>query len=156
MGATSANAEYDNGKIKIENDLPSSKFLENHQALHWFDKQGNLVAKQGEAISELPVSMTEKVQFNNIGKYRIQSVTLPIIGNDDKQLIGYVRASQSLGEYEGTLHKLDLGLGGGIVVALIISGFGSVWLTRQAMHPIEESFKRLQQFTADASHELRC
>ncbi len=150
-----ANAEYENGKMKIENDLPKQNFLDNHQALYWFDKQGRLVEKQGEGVFDLPVSMTEKVQLNKIGKNRIQSVTLPIIGSDDKQLIGYVRASQSLEEYEETLHKLDLGLGGGIIAALMISSVGSVWLTRQAMQPIEDSFKRLQQFTADASHELR-
>jgi signal transduction histidine kinase len=32
---------------------------------------------------------------------------------------------------------------------------GGIFLTRQAMKPIEKSFDRLQQFTADASHELR-
>ncbi|MHC5932351.1 sensor histidine kinase, partial [Nostoc sp.] len=97
----------------------------------------------------------EGEQINPVGKNRIQSVTLPIINSDDKQFIGYVRASQSLEEFDETLNKLDLGLGGGIVVALIISGAGGVWLTRQAMQPIEESFERLKQFTADASHELR-
>jgi signal transduction histidine kinase len=38
---------------------------------------------------------------------------------------------------------------------LALSGLGGIWLTRQAMQPIEKSFQRLQQFTADASHELR-
>ena len=33
--------------------------------------------------------------------------------------------------------------------------WGSGWLNFQAMQPIEESFQRLRQFTADASHELR-
>jgi two-component system, OmpR family, manganese sensing sensor histidine kinase len=46
-------------------------------------------------------------------------------------------------------------LGGGVVMSLLLSGLGGVWLTRQAMQPIEQSFRRLQQFTADASHELR-
>ena len=40
-------------------------------------------------------------------------------------------------------------------MALILSGVGGIWLTHQAMQPIEKSFRRLQQFTADASHELR-
>jgi two-component system, OmpR family, manganese sensing sensor histidine kinase len=40
-------------------------------------------------------------------------------------------------------------------MALMFSGIGGVWLTRQAMRPIEESFQQLNQFTADASHELR-
>jgi hypothetical protein len=30
-----------------------------------------------------------------------------------------------------------------------------MWLTRQAIKPIEQSFEQLKQFTADASHELR-
>ena len=40
-------------------------------------------------------------------------------------------------------------------MALILSSVGGFWLTRQAVQPIEESFQRLTQFTADASHELR-
>ncbi|RAM49932.1 MAG: sensor histidine kinase [Hapalosiphonaceae cyanobacterium JJU2] len=150
-----ANAELDNGQIKIENDLPQDKLLEKHQGLHWFDTKGNLIGKQGNDVFDLPIPVVEGEQINTIGKNRIQSVTLPIISSDDKQFIGYVRASQSLEEFDETLNKLDLGLSGGIIVALVISGVGGVWLTRQAMQPIEESFERLKQFTADASHELR-
>ncbi|MEA5551848.1 HAMP domain-containing histidine kinase [Anabaena cylindrica UHCC 0172] len=150
-----ANAEFDNGRIKIENDLPQDKLFENHQGLNWFDTKGNLIKKQGRDILSLPVHVTEGQQINTVGKNRIQFVTLPIISSDDKQFIGYVRASQSLEEFDETLNKLDLGLGGGIVVALIISSVGGIWLTRQAMQPIEESFECLKQFTADASHELR-
>jgi len=70
-------------------------------------------------------------------------------------VIGYVRVTQSLEELDETLNKLDLVLGSSIIIALILSGFSGVILTRQAMQPIEESFQRLKQFTADASHELR-
>jgi two-component system, OmpR family, manganese sensing sensor histidine kinase len=41
------------------------------------------------------------------------------------------------------------------VIAVGLSALGSLWLNRQSMRPIEESFARLKQFTADASHELR-
>jgi OmpR-family two-component system manganese-sensing sensor histidine kinase len=58
-------------------------------------------------------------------------------------------------EIEETLQRLDWELGGGVVVALVLSGLGGIWLTRQAMQPIEKSFQRLQPFTSDASHELR-
>ena len=150
-----ANAEYENGRIKLESDFRVQDLNLRRQALQWFDTQGNLVEKQGEDVLKLPLSPTEKVQFQTIGKTSIQSVTLPIIASDDKKMIGYVRASQSLEEFDETLDKLDWGLGGGIIVALVISGVGGVWLTRQAMHPIEESFYILRQFTADASHELR-
>jgi OmpR-family two-component system manganese-sensing sensor histidine kinase len=66
-----------------------------------------------------------------------------------------VRASQSLDGFNRTLQGLDWGLGGGVLMALLLSSVGGVWLTRQAMQPIEQSFQKLQQFTADASHELR-
>lgn len=66
-----------------------------------------------------------------------------------------MRVSQSLDEFDETLQKLDWGLGGGIIITLVLSGIGGILLTRQAMQPIEESFARLKQFTADASHELR-
>ncbi|MEC4853617.1 MAG: ATP-binding protein, partial [Jaaginema sp. PMC 1079.18] len=42
-----------------------------------------------------------------------------------------------------------------VLVGLGVSGVGILWMTRQAMEPIESSFQRLKQFTADASHELR-
>jgi signal transduction histidine kinase len=32
---------------------------------------------------------------------------------------------------------------------------GGLWLTQNAIEPIEKSFRQLKQFTADASHELR-
>ena len=80
---------------------------------------------------------------------------MPIINSDNQRQLGYVRASQSLEELDENLRRLDWGLGSGIVMALILSSIGGVWLTRQAMRPIEESFERLKQFTADASHELR-
>ncbi len=122
------------------------------QALQWFDKQGNPVAQQGKAILNLPVPIDRLIQIQE--NPRFQGVTVPVI-NKENQTIGYIRASQSLEEIDENLQKLNFGLGAGITLALLLSGLGGVWLTRQAMQPIEESFDRLKQFTADASHELR-
>jgi len=86
----------------------------------------------------------------------VQGVTIPVFDVDiSGASVGYVRASQSLDEVEQSLQGLDWGLGGGMVVALVLSGVGGIWVTRQAMQPIEQGFQKLQQFTADASHELR-
>jgi len=148
-----ANAELENGQIKIESDFSISNLKLQNQALQWFNPQGKLVSQQGTDVLTLPFSPDNSVQIQT--QANIRAVTLPIIGSDDHQLVGYVRASQSLEDFKETLHRLDLGLGGGIAIALIFSGIGGIVLTRQAMQPIEESFQRLQQFTADASHELR-
>lgn len=150
-----ANAEFENGVIKIESDFSVKNLLAQDQALQWFNTKGNSIEQQGKNILPLPLSLHESVQQRQVGKTRIQAITLPIISSDERKLIGYVRASQSLEEFDETLHKLDLGLSGGIAIALLFSSIGGILLTRQAMQPIDESFQRLKQFTADASHELR-
>ncbi len=146
--------ELENGRLGFQSDFPVQSLVDRDQALEWFDPQGKLVGKQGHYRLALPFSGQETVQ-TQVGKPRIRGVTLPVIGSDSGRLMGYVRASQSLEESDENLRKLDLGLGGGIIVALLLSGLGGAILTRQAMQPIKQSFERLKQFTSDASHELR-
>jgi signal transduction histidine kinase len=149
-----ANVEFEKGHLTVESDFRPQDLITRHQALQWFDIQGNLITQQGETVLTLPLLPSKMVQIQT-DKVPIQAVTIPIIGSENNQLVGYVRVSQSLEEFEETLEKLDWGLGGGIIITLVLSGVGGILLTRQAMQPIEESFQRLKQFTADASHELR-
>lgn len=149
-----ASTEFYNGQLTIESDFFIPNLIARDRALQWFDLEGRLVATRGKQFLTLPFSVRETVQIQN-GKNRFIAVSLPIVDNDDRQLVGYIRVSQSLEEFDETLNKLDWGLAGGVFCALVLSGIGGVWLTRQAMQPIEESFQRLKQFTADASHELR-
>jgi signal transduction histidine kinase len=149
-----ASAEWENDKLKIENDFRNQELLNKNQSLQWLNTQGKLLYQQGKNLINLPVSKDNFRQVQE-GNSKIQTVTLPIIDRDDNKLIGYLRVSQSLEELDETLEKLDWGLGGGIVVALVLSGVGGIILTNQAMTPIEDSFQRLKQFTADASHEFR-
>jgi two-component system, OmpR family, manganese sensing sensor histidine kinase len=147
-----ANVEVESGQLqKIDSDFQVEDLNSRHQGLQWFDLQGQETFRQGNVMS-LPVSVDQRVQSDR----HIQGVTLPVYDIDASgKLVGYVRASQSLDGFERTLQGLDWGLGGGVLTALLLSGMGGVWLTRQAMQPIEQSFQKLQQFTADASHELR-
>ncbi len=105
-----------------------------------------LIKNITEAIGE---KLTEEIAEEQTEKIA------EVIGEDEAELIGYVRVSQSLSELDNTLRRLDYGLGSGMAISLLLSGLGSLWLTRRAMQPIEASFERLKQFTADASHELR-
>jgi two-component system, OmpR family, manganese sensing sensor histidine kinase len=146
--------ELENGHLGFQNDFPVQSLIDRSQALEWFDPQGQSVGKQGRHRLTLPFVDKKTVQTQD-GTPRIRGVMLPVISSDSGRLMGYVRASQSLEEFDETLGKLDWGLGGGIVIALLLSGAGGAILTRQAMQPIEQSFERLKQFTADASHELR-
>ena len=149
-----ANTEFDKQHLKIGEDFSLQALSVRHQAIQWFDPQGHLVFQKGTVVLSLPLSLEDSTQMQP-GKPRLQGVTVPILDGEEKRLLGYVRVSQSLAENDENLHKLDVGLAGGIVMALLLSGIGGIWLTRLAMQPIEQSMQRLKQFTADASHELR-
>jgi signal transduction histidine kinase len=153
QGASSS-LELEQEQLKFKNDFPMQTLLEQNQSLEWFDHQGHSIARQGHYTLNLPFVGKNALQIQ-VGSPRIQGITIPVINNDNGQLIGYVRASQSLEEYDEALRHLDWGMLGGIAIALGLSGIGGILLTRQAMQPIERSFTQLKQFTADASHELR-
>ena len=149
-----ANVEFEKGRLTVESDFRPQDLIAYHQGLQWFDTQGNLITQQGKTVLTLPFLPNKMVQIQT-GEVPIQVVTVPILASDNGELVGYVRVSQSLEEFDETLQKLDWVLGGGIIITLVLSGIGGILLTRQAMQPIEESFQKLKQFTADASHELR-
>ncbi len=153
---TAANAEFDKGYLESETEFPPQQLERTQQAFQWFDTQGKLIKQQGSRryISTLPLE-ADQTTHAQIDGVKLQVVTLPIFKSNSSQLIGYLRVSQSLEEVNETIARLDTGLTVGAVVAFVLSSLGSGWLNLQAMQPIEESFKRLRQFTADASHELR-
>jgi len=147
-----ANVEVQSGQIQVDSDFRVQDLNLRHQGLQWFDRQGQEVFRQGNTVMSLPFSLDQRMQRDR----HVQGVTIPVFDVDiSGASVGYVRASQSLDEVEQSLQGLDWGLGGGMVVALVLSGVGGIWVTRQAMQPIEQGFQKLQQFTADASHELR-
>lgn len=150
-----SSAEFDKDHLQVENDFPVKELINHHQALQWFDVQGHLVLQHGQCVLTLPLTQGKKVQDETINNIHLRGVTLPVIDSEHEDIIGYVRASESLEEFDETLRHLDWGLGSGVVLTLALSCVGGVWLTRKAMQPIEQSFLRLKQFTADASHELR-
>jgi two-component system, OmpR family, manganese sensing sensor histidine kinase len=153
-----ANTEFDQkqGRIKVGRGFSTQELIVRNRAIQWFDSQEHLITQRGKEVLSLPLpALTDDLIQFQASQPRIQSITLPIWSSQERQPVGYVRVSQSLAEHDERLQKLDWGLGGGILMALILSSVGGIWLTRQAMQPIEESFQRLKQFTADASHELR-
>jgi two-component system, OmpR family, manganese sensing sensor histidine kinase len=149
-----ANTEFDESHLKLGEDFSLQDLSMRHRAIQWFDPQGHLVTQKGTVVVSLPLSLEDSTQIQP-GKPRLESVTLPILDGEEKRFLGYVRVSQSLEESDENLQKLDVGLTGGIVMALLLSSVGGLWLTQLAMQPIEQSVQRLKQFTADASHELR-
>lgn len=155
LGQTvAASSGFKNGRIQVADNLSVQGLDVRRQSLQWIDIQGNTVYIQGNRTLSLPAAIRESIQIQP-SKPALISVNIPIVDTYTRSLVGYLRVSQSLEELNETFRQLDLGLVGGATIALILVSLGGIFLTRQAMQPIEQSFERLQQFTADASHELR-
>ncbi|RMF22521.1 MAG: sensor histidine kinase [Cyanobacteria bacterium J083] len=134
-------------------DIPWQHLRQPNQGIEWFDAQKRLVGNVGTLFNQLPP--IPGWQFGLGGK--IRSVTLPAYSenNGNKQLEGYIRASQVTDEIEAILARLRWGLGIGGIGVISLTGLGGIWLTRKSLKPVEQSFEQLKQFTANAAHELR-
>ena len=134
-------------------DIPWQNLRQPDQGVEWFDAQKRLVGNAGTLLDDLPPQ--PGWQFGR--QKKIRTVTLPAYSgsNDRKQLEGYIRANQVTDEVEVILTRLRWGLGFGGIGVIGLTGLGGIWLTKQSLKPIEQSFEQLKQFTADAAHELR-
>ncbi len=151
-------AEIKDDRLVVSDEFTGSNVAFSDREFEWFDRQKKLVNKVGNLNINRPLNINSTVQFNQYTGRKpdeIISAIVPIISNDNRQQIGYVRITQSLDALDRTFHQLDIGLVGGTILSLTLSAGAGIWLTRRAMKPAVVSYQRLQQFTADAAHELR-
>ena len=68
---------------------------------------------------------------------------------------GYLQVGRSLSGYDDHLDSLKVFLLVGLPIAMLLVGGASWWLAGLAIQPVYDSYQQVQQFTADAAHELR-
>lgn len=66
-----------------------------------------------------------------------------------------MQVGRSLEEFNHYLDSVKLILILGLPMAMVMIAGASWWLSGLAMQPIYQSYRQIQQFTADAAHELR-
>ncbi|MEB3181071.1 MAG: HAMP domain-containing sensor histidine kinase [Nostocaceae cyanobacterium] len=148
-------ASFRNNADTVEDD---------HIDLEWFSPTGELLWSTLSAPLNIPLhpnytGETVKV-IKEVEKLSTQDSELVLrqvtqrvqIG---RQVLGYLRVSHPWFEVTKPSRQLvfELALGTGLMV---LSVAASGWfLSGKAMEPVDESYQRLKQFTADASHELR-
>ncbi|ACK72991.1 histidine kinase [Gloeothece citriformis PCC 7424] len=142
---------------KIDNDgdldIPWQTLRLPSQGVEWYDSNGQVLAMAGNLFPNIPLDVGfHKYQHGEIRTLTIPAYTYP---KGKPFLQGYIRVSESDEEVETTLARLQGGFLFGGAIAILLSGVGGMWLTRQSLQPVEQSFGQLRQFTADASHELR-
>ncbi|TAG86355.1 MAG: sensor histidine kinase [Oscillatoriales cyanobacterium] len=133
---------------------------DDHIDLEWFSPTGKLLWSTLSEPLNIPIHanrmgetvwvINHKLQSEN---YSLRQVTQRVeIG---RQVLGYLRVSHPWFEVTKPIRQLifDLILGASLTL-ICVAAIG--WLlSGLAMEPVRESYGRLKQFTADASHELR-
>jgi signal transduction histidine kinase len=130
-------------------DLPWQDLKNAAETVEWFDAGGERLSVAGNKIPLYPLTKNiEPLERDNLR-------SLTVIAGKRQAPQGYVRVSANTHEIHEDLDRLLVGLGIGGTVAVALAGGTGWWLTRRSLLPIEHSMEKLQQFTADASHELR-
>ncbi len=121
--------------------------------VQWFNPEQNLLRStlESEVFASPPGSEQRYETVYSQPRYRQLTVPWYYEG----QLLGYVRVLQSLNSSDAVLGQLAWSLGLGIPITIVVIGLGGWLLSGMAIEPIRASYLQLQQFTADASHELR-
>ncbi len=134
-------------------DIPWQNLRQPDQGVEWFDAEKITLGSAGKTFVNVPLQLGYQMLQNG----EVRTVVLPVYFEDDgqRQLEGYIRTNESTKKVEEILNELRWKLGFGSIVALGLTAVGGLWLTKQSLQPIEQSFQQLKQFTADASHELR-
>ena len=87
------------------------------------------------------------------GGERMRVVSIPVTGPGDEVVV--VQTAQSRGEVWESVGDLAFVLVPAGIGGLLLAGIGGLFLSRRAMRPVEDSFRRQRTFVADASHELK-
>ena len=124
--------------------------------LRFFDLSAHKIALLGIQPEGLPTALNDAgwqtLKDNKGDRYRQFSLLLKTA---DGTPWGYMQVGRSLKEYDDHLFSLNLLLVIGLPVAMLLVAAASWWLAGLAIQPIYQSYNQMQQFTADAAHELR-
>ncbi|WP_348252377.1 two-component system sensor histidine kinase RppB [Trichocoleus desertorum] len=127
-----------------------------HYYVRFFDQSGQMLAQLSSPPPGLPPPTTQEgwqtVRDDNGSRYR--QVTL-LLKTATGVPWSYMQIGRSLQEFDDHLATLRLLLAVGLPLSMLMVGGASWWLAGLAMQPVFRSYAQMQQFTADAAHELR-
>lgn len=143
---------------------------DDHIDLEWFSPTGKLLWSTLSEPLDIPIhpnrtgETVQVVRSKELGQEqgktshllplaRLRQVTERVqIG---RQVVGYLRVSHPWFEVTKPIQQLVFDLSLGTALMLVSVAMSGWFLSGKAMEPVRESYHRLKQFTADASHELR-
>ena len=133
-----------------------SAINQGHYYIRLYNTSGKLIAIAGaypEGLTQKFNKQTWQTITDSQGKtYHQISLSLHTQNYQDW---GYFQVGRSLKDFEDYLSIVKWSLKLGLPISLILVGGASWWLAGLAMQPIYKSYRQIEQFTADAAHELR-
>ncbi|MEH2369626.1 sensor histidine kinase [Nostoc sp.] len=163
------NADADKFRINVEASFGdrTDTVEDDHIDLEWFSPTGKLLWSTLSEPLNIPIRANRTGETVRVvkresenSKFKIPNSPLLLRQVTERvevrrQVLGYLRVSHPWFEVTKPSRQLifDLALGIGLMVLSV--GASGWFLSGKAMEPVGESYQRLKQFTADASHELR-
>jgi signal transduction histidine kinase len=92
--------------------------------------------------------------FDSFDKTRYRQISLLLEPKGVGQW-GYIQVGRSLKEFDQSITLLRLILFLGLPIFVCLIAVAAWWMAGLAMRPVHQSYEQIQQFTADAAHELR-
>ncbi|MEB3275272.1 MAG: HAMP domain-containing sensor histidine kinase [Prochlorothrix sp.] len=140
---------------------------DDHIDLEWFNNQGKLLWSTFSEPLALPLHRENRWLVSDRHKGETVTIQPGPYGEEallrqmtvsvqiGRQVLGYLRVSHPWFEVTKPTQQLVWDLAAGLVLVLGAVTATGWFLSGLAMRPVQESYQRLRQFTADASHELR-
>jgi two-component system, OmpR family, manganese sensing sensor histidine kinase len=163
------NADADKFRINLEASFGNNTETveDDHIDLEWFSPTGELLWSTLSEPLNIPLHANRTGETVRVVRKEKENSKFPTSDSPlllrqitqrvevGRQVLGYLRVSHPWFEVTKPSRQLifDLALGIGLMVLSV--GASGWFLSGKAMEPVGESYQRLKQFTADASHELR-
>lgn len=141
---------------ELEDELDGmSSMAKDKYCIRFVDSAGNLVATL--SIPQTNGSCNHKKFWKRMRDrdgehYHQKRYPLHTLSHEEWGTLQIARSLNSLDIY---LFGVELTLLGLLLLSIALVGYASWLLAGMAMQPVEQSYERMQQFTADAAHELR-
>lgn len=122
----------------------------------FFDLDYNVIAIAGIQPQGLDVNYSpeELLYIKDINGVRYRQITVEL-HTKNNQAWGYLQVGRNLKDFDDYVRNVKLLILLILPIIIIIVMLCSWWLAGKAMQPLYQSYQQIQQFTADAAHELR-
>ncbi len=143
-------------RVNVEASFPNhaETVEDDHIDLEWFTPEGRMRWSTFWEPPTVPLTLHSRGETVYLTPgHLLRQVTEPVKINH--QILGYLRVSHPWFEVTIPTRQLLVDLSIGTVLMVIVVGSIGWLLSGIAIQPVKDSYQSLEQFTADASHELR-